>query len=168
MIDIFSPAKHSDAQAPLRDPEAGLSLVEIMVTLSIIGVATTLILLTIPARPLHKQEADRLQEALEQTAGRSLVTGQPMGLIIEGQSYTPAIWQNGNWRPLQSYQLPSGIRFEIDGKAPMAPEEGETALPAVIFDPLGHTAPVSIELVRNNSRTSLTLLADGRVSTEVR
>lgn len=159
---------HSRGQAPLRDLQAGLSLVEIMVTLSIIGVATSLILLTIPTRPLHKQEASRLQEALEQTAGRSRVTGQPMGLVIEGQRYSPAVWQNGTWRLLSSYSLPSDITLHIDGKLPVAPEEGKPPVPAVIFDPLGHTAPVAIELIRNRAVTSLTLFPDGQVAVEVR
>ena len=158
----------SPHQAPARDLQAGLSLVEIMVTLSIIGVATSLILLTIPTRPLHKQEASRLQEALEQTAGRSRITGQPMGLVIEGQRYSSAVWQNGTWRLLTSYSLPSDITLQIDGKPPATPEEGEASVPAVIFDPLGHTAPISIELIRNRAVTSLTLLPDGQVAVEVR
>ncbi|MFN4183633.1 MAG: GspH/FimT family pseudopilin [Hyphomonas sp.] len=163
-----SPAIPAPDQAPARDLQAGLSLVEIMVTLSIIGVATSLILLTIPTRPLFKQEASRLQEALEQTAIRSTVTGQPMGLIIEAQSYAPAIWQNGSWRLLASYRLPSDISLKVDGKPPALPEEGEPPVPAVIFDPLGHTDPITIELVRNSAVTSLTLLADGSVSVQVR
>lgn len=145
-----------------------MSLVEIMVTLSIIGVATTLILLTIPTRPLFKQEASRLQEALEQTAIRSTVTGQPMGLIIEGQSYTPAIWQNGSWRLLANYRLPSDLSLQIGGRPPTLPEDGEPPVPAVIFDPLGHTDPIAVELVGSRAVTSLTLLADGRVDVEVR
>ncbi|MFN3608362.1 MAG: GspH/FimT family pseudopilin [Hyphomonas sp.] len=155
-------------QTPARGLRAGFSLVEIMVTLSIIGVATSLILITLPARPIFKQEASRLQQTLEQTALRATVTGQPMGLIVETQSYAPAIWQNGSWRLLAGYRLPSDISLKVDGKLPTLPEEGEPPVPAIIFDPLGHTDPIVLELIRNGSVTRLTPLPDGRVDLEVR
>lgn len=160
--------KSPHTQTTPRALQSGLSLVEIMVTLSIIGVATSLILLTIPTRPLHQQEATRLQETLEQTAGRSQITGQPMGLITDGKSYSAALWQNGRWRILTSYRLPSDIHIQVDGALPELPEEDEPPIPAVIFDPLGHTPPTDIELVRNRTVTSLTLLPDGHVSVETR
>ncbi|MGE6697911.1 GspH/FimT family pseudopilin [Hyphomonas sp. NPDC076900] len=162
----------SSATHPLRalpgDPQAGLSLVEIMVTLSIIAVATTLILLTIPTRHVFKQESDQLREALEQAANRALITGQPVGLIVEDASYSPAIWQNGAWRLLESHQLPKDISIRIDGKPPEVLEKGEEPAPAVIFDPLGHTLPVAIELSRNGVLTRLTLLPDGNVEMDLR
>jgi len=164
----LSPVTETLSHASKRKPEAGLSLVEIMVTLSIIAVATTLILLTIPTRQIYKQEADLLREALEHTASRSMLTGQPMGLLIEGQSYSSAIWQNGTWRLVTRYQLPQDIYIQIDGKHPAPKDEKSPLVPAVIFDPLGHTYPVSIELARQNSVTILTLQPDGHVAIEVR
>lgn len=155
-------------RAPAGDPQAGLSLVEIMVTLSIIAVATTLILLTIPTRHVFKQESDQLREALEQAANRASITGQPVGLIVDGGGYSPAIWQNGAWRVLESHQLPKDISIRIDGKPPAVLEKGEDPAPAVIFDPLGHTLPVPLELSHNGVFTSLTLLPNGRVEMEVR
>lgn len=161
---------HPSATQPLKAPagatQAGLSLVEIMVTLSIIAVATTLILLTIPTHHVFKQESDRLREALEQAANHAMVTGQPVGLIVEPHSYSPAFWQSGAWRPLENHQLPEDISIRIDGEPPSPKEADEEPLPAVIFDPLGHTLPVSIELSRNGVLTGLTLLPDGSVKME--
>ena len=144
-----------------------MSLVEIMITLSIIAVATTMILLTIPTRYVFKQESDRLREALEQAATRAMVSGQPVGLVVEGQSYSPALWQNGSWRLLESHRLPKDISIRIDGEPPALRQEDEAPLPAIIFDPLGHTVPVSIELSRNGVLTGLTLMPDGNVKVEV-
>lgn len=167
MCDHAAPLNATPQQAPPRGLQTGLSLVEIMVTLSIIAVATSLILLTIPMRPLYKQETGLLREALEQAATRALVTGQPMGLIIEGQRYSPAIWQNGTWRSLKSHSLPDDVTIQVDGKPPEIAEDGEPLMPAVIFDPLGHTKPVAIEISRNGVLTSLTLRPDGRVDVEI-
>lgn len=139
-----------------------------MVTLSIIAVATTLILLTIPTRHVFKQESDRLRETLEQAANRAMVTGQPVGLVVERHNYSPAIWQSGTWRVLESHQLPKDISISIDGKPPAVLKKGEEPAPAVIFDPLGHTLPVPLELSHNGVLTSLTLLPDGKVDMEVR
>ena len=163
-----SPSATQPLRAPAGDPQAGLSLVEIMVTLSIIAVATTLILLTIPTRHVFKQESDRLRETLQQAANRAMVTGQPVGLVVEGHSYSPAIWQNGTWRLMENHPLPKDIGIRIDGKPPAVREKGEDPAPAVIFDPLGHTLPVALELSRNGVLTSLTLLPDGSVEMEVR
>ena len=148
--------------------QAGISLVEMMVTLSIIAVATSLILLTVPMRPQFKQETGLLQEMLEQTASRAMVSGQPMGLVIDGNSYSAAVWQDGTWRLLRSHLLPGDIRLQIDGKPQVTREADEPVVPAVIFDPLGHTQPVAIELVRNDIVTSLTLGPDGKVEADVR
>ena len=148
--------------------QAGISLVEMMVTLSIIAVATSLILLTVPMRPQFKQETGLLQEMLEQTASRAMVSGQPMGLVIDRNSYSAAVWQDGTWRLLRSHLLPGDIRLQIDGKPQVTREADEPVVPAVIFDPLGHTQPVAIELVRNDIVTSLTLGPDGKVEADVR
>lgn len=139
-----------------------------MVTLSIIAVTTTLILLTIPTRHVFKQESDRLRETLEQAANRAMVTGQPVGLVVEGKSYAPAVWQNGAWRLMESHPIPKDIAIRINGKPPAVLEKGEAPAPAVIFDPLGHTLPVPLELSHNGVLTSLTLLPDGSVEMEVR
>lgn len=138
-----------------------------MVTLSIIAIATTMILLTIPTGYVFNQESDRLREALEQAATRAMVSGQPVGLVVEGQSYSPALWQNGSWRLLESHQLPKDISIRVDGEPPALRQEDEAPLPAIIFDPLGHTVPVSIELSRNGVLTGLTLMPDGNVKVEV-
>lgn len=148
--------------------QAGISLVEMMVTLSIIAIATSLILLTVPMRPQFKQETGLLQEMLEQTASRAMVSGQPMGLVIEGNSYSAAVWQDGTWRVLRSHLLPGDIRLQVDGKPQVTREADEPVVPAVIFDPLGHTQPVAIELVRNDILTSLTLGPDGKVEVDFR
>ena len=162
---IFPKIRPLLAAAP-ASRQTGISLVEIMVTLAIIGVATSLVLLTIPTRPLFKQETTRLQETLEQTADRSRITGQPMGLVIEGQTYSPAIWQNGSWRLLASYTLSADIRIQIDGAPPAPPEDDAPLVPAIIFDPLGHTQPVTLDLIRNRAGTRLTLRPDGTVGME--
>lgn len=166
MARLTFPKTHPPLPVATESRQTGISLVEIMVTLAIIGVATSLVLLTIPTRPLFKQETTRLQETLEQTAGRSRITGQPMGLVIEGQTYSPAIWQNGSWRLLASYTLPSDFRVEIDGETPARPEDGEPAVPVIIFDPLGHTQPVALDLIRNRAGTRLILRPDGAVDME--
>ena len=151
-----------------RASQDGISLVEMMVTLSIIALATSLVLLTLPIRPQYKQEAGRLHDALEQMASRANVSGLPMGLVIEDGTYSLAIWQDGNWRVVRSQQLPGDIRVQIDGKPSIPAEDGRPVVPAVIFDPLGHTQPVSIELIRSDVLTSLTLRSDGKVEMEVR
>lgn len=148
-------------------PEAGLSLVEVMVTLSIVAIATSLIVLTLPRAQPQKQAVGLLREALERTAERAMITGQPSGMVFEQGRYSPAIWQDETWRLIGGQNLPAGMTILIDGETLRAAEASEAPVPAVIFDPLGHTQPVAIDLVRNDFVTRLTLGADGKVAVDM-
>lgn len=146
--------------------QAGLSLVEVMVTLSVIAVATSLILLTVPNRSTHLRESDLLRDVLERNAERALVTGQPMGLVVDHNSYTTAIWQNNEWSIVRGRRLPADMDILIDGKPAETADPEDPVVPDVVFDPLGHTEPVDIVLARHSHLTSLTLQPDGTVKVE--
>ena len=152
--------------APPRRSEAGLSLVEVMVTLSIIAVATSLIVLTLPRPRPQLQAAGLLRTALEKAAERSMISGQPVGLVIEEGSYSIAVWQNEEWRVLASQALAPGISLLVDGEPVFSGDEDATIQPSLIFDPLGHTEPLDLDVVRNDFVTRLTLQADGSVTSE--
>lgn len=153
-------------QPPPNRAEDGLSLVEVMVTLSIIAITTSLIMLTTPSRPLHLRESERLRDILEQSAQRALITGQPTGMVVDGNTYSMAVWQDSEWTMLARRQLSPDMEILIDGKPIQHTDPDVPIAPAVVFDPLGHTAPVAIVLARNSLHTSLILLPDGKVQIE--
>lgn len=159
------PQYHRTWSLPRRS-EDGLSLVEVMVTLSIIAVATSLVVLTLPRPRPQLQAAGLLRVSLEKAAERSMISGQPVGLVIEERSYSIAVWQNEEWRAVASQKLAPGTSLLVDGDRVYSGDEDAAIKPSIVFDPLGHTEPLDLDLVRNDFVTRLTLHPDGSVTSE--
>lgn len=153
---------------PQRRAETGMSLVEVLVALSILALATTVITLTLASPNPLTRESDHLRSVLEQTAGRALVTGRPAALLVDGRSYSPAIWQDGEWRSLGTAgrTLPSGMALVASDNAGTRRRGRDDPTPMIIFDPLGHSPEASIDLVRGGSVTRFTLQPGGQVVME--
>jgi prepilin-type N-terminal cleavage/methylation domain-containing protein len=119
--------------------QAGFSLVEVLVTLSVSAMAATLILTTTrPADPLRK-EGEQLAKTIEQLDGRARISGSPLGLVVEPNHYTSVIWTGEQWSELtrQSHTLTSGVFFKLPAGTGTVDDERLT--PQMVFDPLGHS-----------------------------
>lgn len=126
-----------------RGGEAGLSLVEVLVTLSISAFAAVLIVATArPADPL-RSEGERLTRTLEQLDGRARISGKPTGLVVQANGYAGMVWSEGEWSPLPRSQRSLGPAAEI--RSPLArdvsarEEKRAARVPQLVFDPLGHS-----------------------------
>lgn len=152
-------------QAAQRRSETGMSLVEVLVALSIVAIATTVITLTLAAPNPLTRESGHLRSVLEQTAARALVTGRPTALLVDGNSYTPAIWQGGEWRAetRAARILPAGTAIVAATDAHSPRRSRDETRPVIIFDPLGHSAEASVDLVRGGVVTRFTLQPGGQV-----
>lgn len=156
---------------PSRRTEAGLSLIEMLVTLAIIAAASSLIVITaVPPDPV-KTEMQRFRQTVEITAERAAITGIPAGIVIDDQSYQPAIWQDGTWKQAsrRPHILPAGLSITArEDRARTPPSADEEGWPAIVFDPLGHSAQAEI-LVRYRDQTlTLTVSAEGVASRDAR
>ena len=130
--------------------EAGFSLTEVLVTLSIVALASAMIVGTSrPADPL-KREAEHLTQTLEQLNARAKVTGEPLGLVLEPGGYTGAAWTNGVWAalPRTARALPRGMEIVAPAATPREPDPGEDGglSPQIVFDPLGHSGTAELLL----------------------
>jgi len=142
--------------APSPAPaEAGFSLTEVLVTLSIIAFASAMIVGTSrPPDPL-KQEAEQLAQTIAQLDARARLTGEPLGLVLEAGSYSGVAWIDGTWTalPRTSRELPKGMEVVSPAAAPRDErlDEGGGLQPQLVFDPLGHSDAVEV-LLRSGSR----------------
>jgi prepilin-type N-terminal cleavage/methylation domain-containing protein len=148
-----APTRRMPVGAP---EEAGFSLTEVLVTLSIIAFTSAMILGTSrPADPL-KQEGERLAQTLAQLESRARISGEPMGLVLEPGAYTAAAWTGNEWIPVprSARKLPAGIVVQLPAPVPrdISPEAEDTLRPQIMFDPLGHSGPAEVEL-RAGTRT---------------
>ncbi|WP_291196811.1 hypothetical protein [Hyphomonas sp.] len=158
---MSAPRPHS-SQASLRarrrPGEAGLSLVEVLVTLSISAFAAVLIVATArPADPL-RSDGEKLSRTLAQLEGRARISGKPTGLLLDEAGYTGMVWAGGDWSalPRSRHALSRGVEIQ----SPLSPlERGESQTPQLVFDPLGHSAIDPVILRAQNREWPVTLPA---------
>ena len=130
--------------------EAGFSLTEVLVTLSIIAFTSAMIIGTSRPADLLKQEGERLAQTLTQLENRARISGAPTGLALEPGAYTAAAWTGSEWiaLPRSARTLPAGIVVQSPDPAPrdISPDTEDPLRPQIMFDPLGHSGPVQVEL----------------------
>lgn len=103
-----------------RDPQAGVSLVEVMVVLAIVGIMTGVAVLGfggVGGGTGAEAEARRLADRLQLAADEALVTGAPRALQWSAAGYRFVVWdeQESGWRPearpllSETHELPRGL-----------------------------------------------------------
>jgi general secretion pathway protein H len=113
------------APDPASD-EAGLTLVEMLVVLAIIGVMAGAVVLSAGSGNGRgpEVEARRLAARLELAADEAMVTGRTIGFVGDKSGYRFVAWQAGKWQDdkapaLEPYTLPSGLSLGGASAAPI-------------------------------------------------
>ncbi len=113
-----------------RHSEAGLTLIEVLVVIAVIGVATgaTMMGLNGADRDARAQsEAVRLARNLSLAVDEALISGQPLQLVWDDGGYGFAQWRDGGWQPAG---MP-GLAARHDLRAPL-----RMAMPTGATDPV--------------------------------
>lgn len=139
-----------------RRPRAGFTLVELMVTLVIIGLAAGAVLLTAPdPRPTVGEEADRLAARLVRGREEAILTNRPVTVTIDTRGYRFETLQDEAWRPLsppfRDWVWGEGV--EVSG-----------VMGRVTFDPTGAAQPGDWRLTRDGRSLDVRIDAGGEVS----
>ncbi len=119
-----------------RNAQAGVTLIEMLVVLSIISVAAGVLILRFsgPANSDPRVEAGRLADTLSQAAETALYSGNPSVLIWSTDSYRVDTFKPGlGWQPaVAAAPLAAGLSLNRnDGQAgPLMIAPGGIALPA--------------------------------------
>lgn len=134
---VGAPFSHGKMPSARRR-EAGLSLVEVLVTLSITALASVMIVATARPADTLKSEHDRLVSVLERLDARSKVSGEPAALVIERTGYAPAFWNGSDWQisERERRSMPVKIILRTDAAALNGPQ--------VQFDPLLPSPPPAL------------------------
>jgi general secretion pathway protein H len=124
-----------------RDAQAGISLIEVLVVLAIVGVmtgATVIGLGALDRGGRAEAEARRLADRLELATDEALVTDTPLALVWDARGYRFLGWdgQAGAWAPAalpalgEPHALPAALRIEGDEEAPVliAPDLARSAV----------------------------------------
>lgn len=144
---------------PARLPkDAGVSLIEILVAVMVIGVVSSAVVLSLQlGDSAIEEEADRLSARLIFARDEAITTGQPVGLILEefGTRYSFERYVDGRWWPLAEnpafarHDLAEAVELEVVDVALAQAgqsEEGAPRYPLFWFDPAGLTEPFTLRL----------------------
>lgn len=152
---------------PTQSPSArrdGFTLVELMVVLVIIGLATAAVVVAIPARQMRlADDADAFAAKLVTARDLSVITGQDIAVTVDATGYAfsrrnGAGWRATTERPLQSKPWPPGTAAQT------RMESGDK----LVFDSTGLATPALITLQHGSSRASVVVDAAGNVHVEAR
>lgn len=161
--------------------EAGFSLTELLVVVFIIGLMSTLVLVSLPQQATSlEREAERLERSLSQAAREAIVRGEPVAwsLTPQGASRFEA-YRLGEWIGLGAVHRLEAADMEVSvehlglalshstpaGTAKRA-RSGETDSFArsVIFYPAGEATPARIRFRQGFDEIRLDVDAGGHVT----
>lgn len=162
----------SQAATPSRSREAGLSLMEILVAVSILAIMAFAVTLSMqPASDPVVAAGDRLAARLHQASQEAIAGGQPVGLAIgdAGARYEFYRYVDGRWWPLSDHPTLTPRVLEdglvLRAEAAILPEAEEAdGLPVIWFDPAGLTDPFVLRLQSPRGWRELSWAADGSLS----
>lgn len=115
----------------LMPSDAGVTLLETLIVLAILGVAVGAAMLALPSGdddPTTRREAALLEARLEQAADDSLSRLAPARMTWTTSGYRFEEWRDGAWAAhatpvlAQAHDLPQGIRLTDEGSVAFSPE----------------------------------------------
>ena len=125
-----------------RGAEAGLTLVEVLVVLAIIGIMSGVAVFGLggASRGATVQaEAQRLAASVQLASDEALVTDRRLALQWDGRGYSFVQWDGGDWQPHSAPSL--GERHELPDAMALAGDSGDDLVPigAAAASPVGFT-----------------------------
>ena len=146
--------------------DAGMTLVEVMMVIFIIGLATTVAVITLPPREAAEARMLRqVETALGQAQDRAVLTGEVIGLQQTEAGFELLSWTGEEWLLLQGglLRLPADVEVEI-----LPPEDqrrnGRDAPARIVFNPLGRAEPITLSVSWRGWSERIALNTDGEVA----
>lgn len=129
--------------------ESGFTLIELMVVLVIIGLASAAVVLAMPETGGSlESEAERFAARAKAARDGAIVEARAASLQVDAAGYDMFRRADGAWQPVAQYEWVQGT--EVQG--------GETR-----FDPTGIADPLSVVLRRNGRQVAVDINGDGTI-----
>lgn len=128
--------------------DGGFSLVEIMVALFIMALASAMVVMVMPSRPdALNAEVDQFETLLTRAQDQAISRGQAQGIRVETNAYTVYTRINGRWMPLEagSHRVSGGVTISVLGKTEA---KSVDTLPQIVMDASGIVSGPDVRFVK--------------------
>ena len=143
--------------------EAGFTLVEILSVLVVIGLMSSVVILSMPQpkSELDKQ-AQRLSVELNALAQDGLISGSVTAAGFSKDGYALYTFENSEWTERVSAEWQDSYRMTLT-RASAKLELPKKADPIILFQPTGLSTPFEFTLSDRETKYALKTAGDGRV-----
>lgn len=151
-------ASRRAARASATKMRAGFTLVELMMTLVVIGLAAGAVVLSMPdPRPAVGEAAERFAARLVRAREEAILTNRLVSVTTDPQGYAFARFDGDAWTPLDG---PFGHQaWGEDVRAPRRPVR-------IVFEATGGAEPAVVELSREGQAVLVRVDAAGEVTVD--
>ena len=147
-----------------RASERGMTIVEVLMVVFIIGLTAGIVTLTIPQRPTEEQAgAQAFARVLREAQDQAILSGQPIGLKLSERGYALLQWRRERRVPQgRAVTLPRQLEI-VEEEDLLVDQQIPSNWPDLVFDPTGIVEIAEFQLRGRGVRMDVTINETGEV-----